>query len=239
MEGPIMNARTYTNTVAYTGANVRADFIRRTYNHLAVAVLGFIAVEAFLLQWSGAEVLVRSMLRGYSWLLVLAAFMGVSWLAEKWARSDASPQMQYLGLGLYVVAEAVIFLPLLYIAAHFSSGDVIPAAGILTALLFAGLTLTAFTTRKDFSFLSGVLSIGGFVALGVIVASMLLGFSLGVFFAGIMVAYAAGAILYNTSNIMHHYRTDQHVAAALALFASVALLFWYVLQVLMSLSADD
>jgi hypothetical protein len=32
---------------------------------------------------------------------------------------------------------------------------------------------------------------------------------------------------------MLHYRTDQHVAAALALFSSVALLFYYVLLALM------
>jgi len=176
---------------------------------------------------------------GYSWFIVLAAFMGVSWLAEKWARSGASAQMQYAGLALYVVAEAVIFLPLLYIATYFSSPHVIPTAGIVTALLFGGLTYIAFTTRRDFSFLGSILSLGGFVALGVIIASMLFGLNLGVFFAGLMVAYAGGAILYNTSNIMHQYRPDQHVAAALALFASVALLFWYVLQIVMSLASDD
>jgi FtsH-binding integral membrane protein len=53
-----------------------------------------------------------------------------------------------------------------------------------------------------------------------------------------MIAYAAGAILYNTSNVLHHYRPDQHVAASLALFASVALLFWYVLQLVIALSDD-
>ena len=45
-----------------------------------------------------------------------------------------------------------------------------------------------------------------------------------------MVILAAGFIVYDTSNVMHHYRTDQHVAAALALFGSVALMFWYVLR---------
>ena len=119
-----------------------------------------------MLQWSGAEALVGAMLGGFSWLIVLAAFMGVSWLAEKWAQSDSSPQMQYMGLGLFVLAEAVIFLPLLYIAAYFSSPDVIPTAGIITALLFGGLTMVAFTTGHDFSFLGGMLKIGGFVALG-------------------------------------------------------------------------
>ena len=98
----------------------------------------FIVVEALLLQWSGAQVLVRTMTGGYSWFIVLAAFMGVSWLAEKWAHSEASPQMQYAGLALFVVAEAIIFLPLLYIAAYFSSPNVIPTAGIVTALLFGG-----------------------------------------------------------------------------------------------------
>jgi FtsH-binding integral membrane protein len=115
-----MRAQPFTASVGYAGASVRADFIRRTYQHLAGAVLGFIVVEALLLQWSGARGLVRTMTGGHAWFIVLAAFMGVSWLAEKWARSGASAQMQYAGLALYVVAEAVIFLPLLYIATYFS-----------------------------------------------------------------------------------------------------------------------
>ena len=229
----------YTRPAAYADATTRAEFIKRTYIHLAFAILGFIAIENMLLQWSGAPALVSMMTGGYGWLIVLGAFMAVSWLADKWANSDTSPGMQYLGLTLFVVAEAVIFLPMLYIAANFSSPDVIPTAGLMTLLLFGGLTFTAFSTRKDFSFLRGILSIGGFVALGVIAASILFGFSLGLFFSAIMVAYAAGAILYSTSNIIHHYRPDQHVAASLALFAAVALLFWYILQILLSLSSND
>lgn len=54
-----------------------------------------------------------------------------------------------------------------------------------------------------------------------------------------MVALACGFIIYDTSNIIHHYGTDQHVSAALQLFASVALLFWYVLRIFMSVSSDD
>ena len=231
-----MQAYPYARPVSDAASTVRAAFIRRTYQHLAGAVLGFLIVEALLLQWSGAAMLVRTMLSGYGWLIVLAAFMGVSWLAQQWAHSDTSPQMQYLGLGLYVVAEAVIFLPLLYIAATLSSPSVIPTAGIITGLLFAGLTYFAWSSQKDFSFISGVLSIGGFVALGVIIASMIFGFHLGVLFACLMVGYAGAAILYSTSNVMREYRSDQHVAAALALFASVALLFWYVIKVVMELT---
>ena len=221
--------------VAEAPADQRAAFIRSTYLNLAGAIFFFIALEAVFLGSSWAPAVVRTMTGGqYSWLIVLGSFMAVSWIADKWARSATSPGMQYLGLGLFVVAEAFIFLPLLYIAANFSSPSVIPTAGIITGLLFAGLTATAFMTRKDFSFLRGILTIGGFVAMGVIIAGMIFGFELGLFFSAIMVLFAGGSILYTTSNIIHHYRTDQPVAAALALFSGVMLLFWYVLRILMS-----
>lgn len=234
-----MNNATFVNSVFQAEASERAVFIQRTYAHLAMAILAFVAIEAFLLQLPFAGAIAAAMIGGYSWLFVLAAFMGVSWLAERWAHSDASPGMQYLGLGLYVVAEAIIFLPLLYIAANFASADVIPTAGLITVFLFAGLTATVFITRKDFSWMRSVLVIGGFVALGVIVASIVFGFSLGIIFSAIMILFASAAILYDTSQVLHHYRTDQHVAASLSLFASVALLFWYVLRFVMSLSSDD
>ena len=112
-------------------------------------------------------------------------------------------------------------------------------AAIVTGLLFAGLTVIAFTTKKDFSFMRGILIIGGFVALGLIAASMIFGFSLGLVFAGAMILLMGISILYNTSQIMFHYRTDQHVAASLGLFASLATLFYYVLYFLMSLAGND
>jgi hypothetical protein len=230
---------TYADAAIYAGASERAVFIRRTYAHLALAVMAFIVVEWMLLQSPIAAPMARAMTGGFSWLIVLAAFMGVSWLAERWANSETSPGMQYLGLGLFVVAEAVIFLPLLFVAANFSSPDVIPMAGMITGFLFTGLTATVFLTRKDFSWMRSILAIGGFVALGVIAASIIFGFSLGIIFSAIMVLFASAAILYDTSQVLHHYRTNQHVAAALSLFASVALLFWYVLRIVMSLSSDD
>lgn len=230
----------YTNNPFVVAANAaasdRASFVRRTYVHLAGAILAFIALEAVLLQTSIGPAMLNWMAGGrFGWLIILAAFMGVSWIADRWARSDASQGKQYLGLGLFVVAEAVIFLPLLYIAA-FYTGDptIIPMAGIITGLLFAGLTATAFITRKDFSFMRGILTIGGFVAMGVIICSIMFGFNLGLFFSGAMVLFAGGSILYTTSNIIHHYRTNQHVAAALALFSGVMLLLWYVLRILMA-----
>jgi FtsH-binding integral membrane protein len=233
-----MNQGAYSNpyvVAAEAGPIERSRFIRKTYAHLAVAILAFIALEAIFLNSAIAPAMIKLMVGGsYSWLIVLGLFMGVSWLAESWANSGASTAMQYAGLALYVVAQAIIFIPLLYVAAFYSSPDVIPMAAMITLGLFLGLTGVVVTTRIDFSFLRGALVIGGFVALGTIVASILFGFNLGTLFAGIMVVFAAAAILYSTSNVFLHYRTDQYVAASLSLFASVALLFWYILRILLS-----
>jgi len=227
---------TYGNSAADALPEERARFIRKTYLHLAAAILAFIGLESFLFASGAAETILSVMSIGgsMSWLLVLGAFMGVSWLASSWANSNTSATMQYLGLALYVVAEAVIFVPLLYMAANFSSGDVIPKAGIVTLGLFLGISSVVFLTRKDFSFLGPILAIGGFVALGFIVASVLFGFSLGSLFAFVMVAFAGTAILYETSNVLHRYHTSQHVAASLTLFAAIALLFWYILSIFSS-----
>ena len=120
-----------------------------------------------------------------------------------------------------------------------AGSELVAKAGLITGLMVAGITATAFITKKDFSFLGGILTIGGFVALGIIVASIIFGFGLGLIFAGAMAIFASISILYTTSNLIHRYRTDQYVAASLALFAGVALLFWYLLHILMSLAGRD
>ena len=230
--------------VAAAPEDVRATFIRRTYGHLAAAIGAFVLIECALFQIPGIETKVMGALAQspYSWLIVLVGFMVVSWLANKWALTSTSKGMQYAGLSLYVVAQAVIFLPMLLLTASprfLGAPEIIGQAAIITGFMFAGLTLIAFTTRKDFSFLGGIIKVGFLVALGIIVLSIFMGFSLGLFFSGAMVLLASASILWSTSNIIHHYGTEQYVAASLGLFASVALLFWYVLRILMILKGND
>lgn len=234
MNQPTMDPfRTQAVPAAMAPAAERTEFIHRTYQHLALAVAAFIGVEALLLNIPGIERLAMMMTGGYAWLVVLGAFMLASRVAEKWALDSVTPGRAYLGLGLYIVAEAIIFVPLMYVAARFGGIDVIGKAAVTTGITFGGLTLMVLTTKKDFSFLRGILSVVGFSAMGLIGASVLFGFSLGSWFAWAMAAFAAGAIVYQTSNIVHEYRTDQHVAASLGLFASVALLFYYILMIFM------
>ena len=239
MDNPYSSSYANPYTVAAQPVDARAAFIRKTYGHLAGAVLVFALLEAALMSIPGIQNTVFSILgaSSYSWLMVLGAFMAVSWVANNWANSSTSLGMQYLGLSVYVVAESLIFLPLLLMAKlQVGDNSLILKAGGVTLLLFLGLTVVAFTTKKDFSFLGGMLKIVGMIALGLIVVSIFFpsAVSLGLWFSAAMVIFAAGTILYNTSNIIHKYQTTQHVAAALGLFASVALLFWYVLRIFMS-----
>lgn len=230
-------ATSFGNSAADALPAQRAQFIRKTYLLLAAAILAFIGVEFVLFQTGAADAIAAVIFSGSSmgWLLVLGLFMGISYLANRWATSETSVLTQYMGLGIFVLAEAVIFVPLIYLSTYYAGdGSVLAKAGIVTIGLFLGITATVFITRTDFSFLGPILAIGGFVALGFIVASALFGFSLGSLFAFVMVAFAGTSILYQTSNVLHQFNTNQHVAASLSLFASVALLFWYILTIFSS-----
>ncbi|MGI8924503.1 MAG: Bax inhibitor-1/YccA family protein [Fimbriimonadales bacterium] len=219
--------------VADAPLDARLTFIRKTYSHLAMAIVAFVAVSAFFYS-SGVGERMLAMISGsqYAWLLVLGGFMLVGWLASAMAASGGA-SISYVGLGVYTVAEALIFSPVIFLAATSYNGVLTQATGV-TLLVFGALTLYVLFTRKDFSFLRTALFVVGIAALGLIVAGALFGFNLGLWFSVGMVIFAAGAILYTTSQVLHKYRTDQYVAAALALFAAVALLFWYVLQIFMS-----
>jgi len=222
---PISAAR----PVAELDLSARATFILRTYTHLFGAIAGFALVEVALFTSGLAPRIAQTML-GTSWLLWLGLFMVVGHVATRAAHRSRSLATQYLALAGFVLAEALLFVPLLYVAERFAPGAIAPAA-VVTLGGFAGLTAIAFMTRKDFSFLGGLLRWGMFAALGAIVAALIFGFSLGTFFSVIMVALAGGYILYDTSQVMHHHPEDRYVGASLELFASVALMFWYVLRI--------
>jgi uncharacterized protein len=207
----------------------KLTFIRKTYVHLLGAVIALVAFVAYLFESGAAPRIAASML-STSWLLILGGFMVAGWLARRVAHGSSSRGLQYVALGGYVVAQGLLLTPLLIVAHIKAGGGVIGSAAIATVLGFAGLTAIVFTTRHDFSFLGALLKWGGFCALGLIAASVLFGFNLGTVFSAAMVTLAGAAILYDTSNILHHYPHDKYVGASLELFASIVMLFWYLLR---------
>jgi len=218
--------------VSQRGVDTRAAFITRTYNHLMGAIVAFTLFEVWIFTSGLAEPIAAALMQG-SWLLVLGAFMLVSWLATRTAHTSTSVGAQYAALAAVVGAYGILFVPLLTVAEQVAPGA-IQSAAVVTLLGFGGLTAVAFRTRKDFSFLGAMLSWIGVLALVTIAASVLFGLQLGTWFSVGMVAFAGAAILYDTSAVLHHYPEDRYVAGALQLFASVALMFWYVLQLFIS-----
>lgn len=183
----------------------RSRFIRNTYLHLLGAILAFAAVEYALFQTPYAERMAVFMLEK-SWLAVLGAF---------------------------IVAEAIIFVPMFYIALM-AGPEIIANAVLVTLGAFVALTAVAMFSGRDFSFLRSFLAWGAMVALGTIVMGTVIGFHLGTYFSMAMIAFAGASILYDTSKILHDYPDDRYIAAALELFASVALMLWYVLRLFLS-----
>jgi hypothetical protein len=234
--------RVIPGAVATLGVDARKDFLKKTYGHLLGAILAFVAIEwLFIGERSPlGDAVTGPMFKllgtsQWSWLIVLGLFMVVGKVAQGFALNDSNSRgLQYLGLGLYVLAEALIFVPLLFIAANYYPG-VISVAGIATILLFVGLTATVVLTKKDFSFLGGILGVASMAGLGLIVCSVLFGFSIGLVGTVAFIALAAGYVLYYTSFVLAHCRPTQHVGGALLLFSAIALLFWYVLQLFMRL----
>lgn len=221
----------YLAPVSELAVEDRSNFIWRCYAHVVGAILAFAAIEVYFFQSGIAAAIAEPMFN--NWLLVLGGFMLASWGATHVAHRVQSKQAQYAALGAFIVVEALIFAPLLYVANAVAPGVIDSAAGV-TLLGSIGLVATAMITRKDFSFLRGLLVWGGILAMVGIVASILFGFALGTWFSVAMIGFAGAAVLYDTSNIMHHYPEDKYVAASMALFASIALMFWYVLRLFMS-----
>lgn len=214
----------------------RVAFYKKTYAHVAGGVLVFIIFEYLLLQSETIVDFALSMTQGIRWLLMLGGFMFITNYAEGMALKTTDKNKQYLAYGIYILAEAFIFVPLIYIAAFYmeSGPELLNQAAIVTLALFTGLSAVVFVTGKDFSFLKTGLTIGFFIAIGLIIAGALFGFNLGLWFSVGMCLLAGGSILYQTSNLVNKYTTEDYIPASLGLFASLMLLFWYILNIFMS-----
>ena len=216
------------------GATLKADrsaFLRKTYMHLFGAVLAFVGLEAWLFE-SGLALSIAAFMFKLPWLAILGAFIVASMVASHVAHRVRSRGAQYAALGGFVVAEALIFVPILF-TAFSRSPEIVSSAASYTIIAFAGLTAVAIMSGRDFSFLRGLVMWGGIVAICTIVLGLIIGYQLGTWFSMAMIGLAGAAILYDTSRVLTDFPEDRYVAASLELFASVAMMFWYVLRLFM------
>jgi len=225
--------------VSEAPASDRVAFFKRTYLHVAGAFAAFGAllyaffvtdVARSIMQGFGS---IMSSMGGFGILVVMLMFWGGTYVAQKMAENRASRPSQYLGLGLYVVLEAIIFVPLIVMVAFKTNGNpgeiLIPACAV-TAALVVGLTVAVFTMGIDFSFLRVAIVIGSICALGIILVAAFTDSQLGNWFSIIMILLMATVILYQTQVIKDSCETDQHVLAAFILFSAFVTLLFYVIR---------
>ena len=226
-------------TVAQYPDEIRTVFIKKTYSHLAMAIFLFVLIEAIFLNTEWIVGFGLALFEGWLWLLMLFGyFIGTSF-AESWAKEATSKSIQYSAFMLYILFEAFIFVPIIYLAIGITGDDsIIRQAGLLTMFLFTGISGSVLLTGANFSFLKTALTVGGIIAIGLIVLGIAFDFSLGLWFSFAMVGVATAAILYQTSKIQNDYHPEQYVAASLGLFGAFMLLLWYIIDILSFFSAD-
>src|ERR687888_158140 len=134
--------------VAALGTDQRVTFIRRTYGHLLAAIAGFALIEAVAFSLGIAQKVGATLLGagGMGWLLVLGGFIIVGSMASRAAARAVTLSAQRAALAGYVVAEALIFMPMLYLAERIAGPSLISSAGLVTMVGFVALTGTAATS---------------------------------------------------------------------------------------------
>lgn len=209
----------------------RAAFLQLTYLHFVATVIGFAVIEVILLKMKATERAITFMLEA-NWLLILGAFMVVAWLAIRLAHRARALPAQYGALVVFLLAQAVIFAPLLHIALTMSP-DIVSQASVATLGGFGFVTALVLLIRKEFVFVKALLLWCGLLGASVFVASFLTSLPFHAYIITAVIAAAGVTIFHVTTKILHSYPEDRYVAASLELFASIGLMFWFVLRLVL------
>lgn len=214
------------------GALETNKVLRNTYMLLGLT-LGFSALTATLSLALGLGA-------GMGLVCSLAAMALIWFVLPKTANSSTGIGVVFAFTGLIGAGLGPMLNHYLHMA---NGGSLIMQALGGTALVFLTLSAYTLTTRKNFSFLSG------FIAVGVILMLVVMGFLIiagfmGYQFSGLSLAFSAGIvllmsamILYQTSEIIHGGETN-YLLATTTLYLSIVNLFTSLLQLLGATSDD-
>jgi modulator of FtsH protease len=214
-------------TAAEASLPERLAFIRKVYSLFFVATL--FAIGGVLLGFSSMPLMVFIAQNPLiAILLMLGGVFGAQALRHK-------PTINLFALFGFTTLTGVIISPLLYMISLRNPASILEA-GVLTVGIFGGLTVYAFISNKDFSFMRGMLVTGLII---VILTGLLNIFIIGssaLYFAGAVATLLlfSGFVLYDTSNIIRRYPTNEYVSGALALYLDAFNIFLALLRILNS-----
>lgn len=206
IEGQTLNSRTVE----------RISFVRQVYLWLMggflIAGVGAVA-SPFI-----ARDLVPLMGRFFGWGLIIAQFGALIWAS---AVSRRKP-LNRVAYGVFTFVSGVIIGIVSLITAQRSGLGVVMAAFGMTAADFLLLTVIAFVSKKDFSFLRSFVAIGiGVMFFGSLIGAIFHVETLSLLAAGVAVIACSAKILYDTSAMLRSGETDDPAGFALSLFVSL------------------
>ena len=213
-------------TAARASVEERMGFIRKVYALFFAATL--FAIGGVLAGLSFEPLLMFAF--RHPWVMFLAMLGGV--LGAQAVRHV--PGVNLAALFGFTTLTGVVISPLIAIIRQANPGS-IPAAGLLTVGIFGGLTAYVFVSKKDFSFMRGMLTTGLIVVILAGVVNIFLGASaLGFGVAAAALLLFSGFVLYDTSNIIRRYPVNEYVAGALSLYLDAFNIFLALLRILNS-----
>ena len=229
--------------VAQTSVDERLAFIKRIYGWMAAALVVACAGAAIAIKSGIALAILKSGFVGS--ILMIVGWIGLAYVAQKVRHVPTWNVLAYAGYALFTgfVISNIVLLAMKFGAA--TTGNeftyVLMALGS-TVLVFGTLTVYAMTTKKDFSFLGGMLWVALVVLIvGGLVNMFVQSLGFGILLASVGVLVFSGFILYDTQKILRTYPSNEHVAASMTLFLNFVLLFVEILRLILLIAAagDD
>ncbi len=211
-------------TAAEASVGDRIAFIRKVYGLFFVATL--FAVGGAIIGLGYPPLMIAAVQHPIiMFLLMIGGVMGAQAVRHV-------PGVNLAALFGFTTLTGVIISPVLYVIGRTNPGSILQA-GVMTVAIFGGLTAYVFVSRRDFSFLRGMVTVGLVVVIvaglvNIFVGSLGLGFAIS---AAALLLFA-GFVLYDTSNIIRRYPTNEYVAGALSLYLDAFNIFLALLRIL-------
>lgn len=236
-----MDYRTITaRPAAQSSVNERMAFIKRVYAWMLGAVV-ICSVGAWAsISMGFADKLART--GTFTWLAVIIGWGAVGWGAQKVRHTPTLNVLAFVGYSLYsgMVVSVIVWVAMMYGQALANNPGiyVYQALGITTAA-FTGLSCYAFFTKRDFSWMRGMLTLALFGLIAMMLLNMFIVestiLSLGISFAVVLVF--GGFVLYDTQKVLKEFPTNEHIAGAITLFTDFVMLFWHILRIILILAS--
>ena len=211
----------------------RSAAIKKTYALLSLSVVSAI-VGGFI--GSKSPTLIQFFSTWIGWIVAMVALNAIPHMAMACRNNPVMGTLALIGDGL---VAGLVLAPVLFMASVVAK-DIVPAALVLTAIVFAGVTAAVMITKVQFSAPRGLMIGMFFAVIGVIVLNMFLEIGpLGMLISGAIGIFGVFILVNATSQVLNNPEYDEPVVGALMLFAGLFNVFVAIIHLLLAFAGRD